>query len=291
MSTIDPKRWATQVRKLNLPDIEPAEFLAPPPAPPGSDPLTHHAVFGLLLWESSTQEAAAALKRILGVVVDYNELRVSRVDDIASWLGEKFPLAAERAMRLRATLSDIYSRQQTVQLSPMLLGSKKDTTQALAALEGITPFAVARVMALGLGRHAVPVDGRLLALLQRTKVATVSETSECASSQLAALTPEEGLIDVLARLQAWSDVEGTPAERKSEADLSKKASGKGTGADQQSVKDGSARRTGHASAHAAERVSEHETDRAAKAKAAAGDEKSPTRKGGARGRTTRRLRP
>ena len=212
MSAIDPKRWATLLRKLSLPAVEPAEFLAPPPAPPGSDPLTHHAVFGLLLWESSTQQAAAALKRILSVVVDYNELRVSRVDDIASWLGDKFPLTSNRALRIRAVLSDIYSRQQTVQLSPMLLGSKKDTTHALEALDGITPFAVARVMSLGLGRKAVPIDLRTLVLLQKSKVAGAGDTIESVSSQIAGLTTEESLIDSLARLQHWSDTEGTPGE-------------------------------------------------------------------------------
>ncbi|MFO0858161.1 MAG: hypothetical protein U0640_12485 [Phycisphaerales bacterium] len=217
MSAIDPKRWATLLRKLSLPAVEPAEFLAPPPAPPGSDPLTHHAVFGLLLWESSTQQAAAALKRILSVVVDYNELRVSRVDDIASWLGDKFPLASNRALRIRAMLSDIYARQQTVQLSPMLLGSKKDTTHALQALDGITPFAVARVMALGLGRKAIPLDLRTLALLHKSKVIGAADTIETASTQIAALTPEESLIDTLARLQHWSDTDGTPGEH---ADIS-----------------------------------------------------------------------
>lgn len=262
MSAIDPKRWATLLRKLSLPAVEPAEFLAPPPAPPGSDPLTHHAVFGLLLWESSSQQAAAALKRILAVVVDYNELRVSRVDDIASWLGDKFPLGANRALRIRAMLSDIYTRQQTVQLSPMLLGSKKDTTHALQALDGITPFAVARVLSLGLGRKSIPVDRRLAALLHKSKIVGASDTPETIASQIATLTGEDSLIDTLARLQHWSDTEGSTAEYPDLSPLSHP-----------------------------ETTTTQERQSATPAKPPTADSGTPSRKPSTRPRTTRRLRP
>ncbi len=277
MNAIDPKRWATLLRKLSLPPVEPSEFLAPPPAPPGSDPLTHHAVFGLLLWESSSQQAATALKRIMSVVVDYNELRVSRVDDIATWLGDKFPLASNRALRIRAMLSDIYTRQQTVQLSPMLLGSKKDPAHSLQALNGITPFAVARVISLGLGRKAIPVDRRLLALLLKTKHVGAHDTIDAVASQVASITSEDHLIDTLARLQHWSDAEGQPGE---DADLP-----------QIQLSD---HPSPHAHAKAAQTKkapTESEPHRVAESPASSASSTAPARKPAARPRTTRRLRP
>ena len=178
MSVLDAKRWPALLRKLRLPETAPAEFLSPPPAPPASDPLTHQAVYALLLWEASTSQAHAALRRVLSAVVDYNELRVCQAEHIAEWLGEKYPLAMERALRLRAFLEDVYQRQQSVQVSPLLLGSRKDTYQTLAALEGMTPFAAARVVALGLSRPACPIDERLLTLLRREKAVAADASVE-----------------------------------------------------------------------------------------------------------------
>ncbi len=213
MSVLDAKRWATLQRKLRLPEKDPAEFLSPPPAPPGSDPLTHQAVYALLLWEASTSQAHAALRRVLSAIVDYNELRVSQSHNIAEWLGEKYPLAVERALRMRALLSDIYQRQQSVQLSPLLLGSRKDTQQTLASLDGITPFATSRVLALGLARTACPVDERLLALLKGERAVTMDASVESVGMELGDMTSDENRVDLLARLQYWSDIDGKSPER------------------------------------------------------------------------------
>jgi endonuclease III len=175
--------------------------------------LTHQAVYALLLWEASTSQAHAALRRVLGAVVDYNELRVCQAEHVAEWLGEKYPLATERALRLRAFLGDVYERQQSVQLAPLLLGSRKDTHQTLAALEGMTAFAAARVVALGLSRSACPVDDRLLALLRREKAVLPDATPEAIGQELGDMAGDEGRIELLAKLQYWSDQEGHAPER------------------------------------------------------------------------------
>ena len=213
MSVLDAKRWPALLRKLRLPETAPAEFLSPPPAPPASDPLTHQAVYALLLWEASTSQAHAALRRVLSAVVDYNELRVCQAEHIAEWLGEKYPLAMERALRLRAFLEDVYQRQQSVQVSPLLLGSRKDTYQTLAALEGMTPFAAARVVALGLSRPACPIDERLLTLLRREKAVAADASVEAIGQELGDMAGDEGRVELLAKLQYWSDHEGHAPHR------------------------------------------------------------------------------
>lgn len=213
MSVLDAKRWPALLKKLRLPEGAPDEFLAPPPAPPASDPLTHQAVYALLLWEASTTQAHAAMRRVLSAVVDYNELRVCQSEHIAEWLGEKYPLAKERALRLRAFLGDVYERQQSVQVAPLLLGSRRDMYQTLVGLEGMTPFAAARVVALGLSRPACPVDERLLGLLRREKAVVADAGVEAIGQELGDMAGDEGRVELLARLQYWSDHEGHAPHR------------------------------------------------------------------------------
>ena len=130
---------------------------------PGGDPLIAQLIFSFLAWEASTHKAAAALKRIMAAVVDYNELRVCLPDELARVMGERYPRAVERASRLRASLNDLYRREHCVTLAPLAAMAKRDARGYLASLEGMPRFVADRVTLLAFEGHVFPIDERIAA--------------------------------------------------------------------------------------------------------------------------------
>lgn len=150
-------------------------------------------------------KADAAFKRLMHHVVDLNELRVCRPPELVSVLGKTYPLAEERAMRLKASLQEIYQREFAVSLDKCASLSKRDARRYLDTLEGMPPFVAARVVLMRLGGHAIPVDEKLLIRLVAKEV--VEPDYDCARAEgvLERHIKADHAIQIHLTLQAWAD--------------------------------------------------------------------------------------
>lgn len=215
MSAQDPaKSFQSLLKKLRSQyGAEPAEALAVEPGG-AADALTHQLVFGFLLWDASTTQAKSAFKRIGESFVDYNELRISLPGEIAAALGERHPLAAERAARLKATLQDVYRREHAITLAHVADASKRDARQYLESLDGMPGFVAARLIVFGLGGHAIPADQRLVDLLRGERAIPADDASvEDAPAWLERQVRANEAAAVASVLQAWSDDKGSTPRR------------------------------------------------------------------------------
>jgi endonuclease III len=170
-----------------------------------ADPVVREVLYSLLVWETSSSNARTAFRKLTETFLDVNHLRVAMPDEIAAALGDRYPRAVERASRLRAVLFDIFKRENGLQLSRVTAASKRDARTYLDSLEGIPPFAAARVAAVSMGVHAFAVDDRLLRLLVSEKVIGPTLSASEAGRWLEHHVPvaeSEGLTDIL---QHWSD--------------------------------------------------------------------------------------
>jgi len=148
--------------------VEGASVLTLPPvvgAPATDADPVREPVYSLLLWEAGTTKATAAAKRLAEGVVDVNELRSCLEDEIVRLIGPRYPRAAERAARLRASLHQIYRDGNTVSLARLESMSKREARAYLEGIEGVPSFVSARVLLVNLGGHAFPLDRRLHRLL------------------------------------------------------------------------------------------------------------------------------
>lgn len=154
---------------------------APPELPDEDDPLSV-LIVSFLLWESSTPAALRAYRRFKRSFVDYNDLRVSLPHEITEWLGMRDALALERSQRLRATLNDLFRRENAVTLDKLYEGRKREVREYLEGLEGMTPYVSARIALLAFDAHAIPVDEQLRMVLiandAADDAADVVETSQ-----------------------------------------------------------------------------------------------------------------
>lgn len=136
-----------------------------PEAPPAAPDLVELLVHSFLVWEATRAQADAALARIRSATVSFNEFRVCLVKEVVDLVGPRYPLAQERAIRVRAAINDLFRREHSVSLDRAGGMSKRDARVYIESLQGMVPFVSARVALLGLDVHAVPVDEQTLAAL------------------------------------------------------------------------------------------------------------------------------
>jgi hypothetical protein len=217
VSVTDPaKGFQALLRKLKV-KPDPADAAASHAAAEPSDEarvtrareLLDLLIHSFMLWEATQRDAKAAVRRLDESFVDANELRIALPHESAKVLGDRYPLAAERCLRLRATLHDLYRREHRVTLLPLLAAPKREARAYLESLEGMPTFVAARLAVLGLGVHAVPVDWRLSDLLLAHKALPADYADPgAASSWLERHVRAGEAVAMTHALQSWSDDKG-----------------------------------------------------------------------------------
>ncbi len=177
---------------------------------PRHDPVTQ-LVLAFLEWDASPKQAEAAHQRLMSIVVDNNDLRVSHPDEVVAVIGERYPKAAERAHRLREVLQDIFIREHAVSLEGLGKRSKKEIHHYLSSLKGVTPYVAAQVMLLCFDVHAVPVDEPLARLLKKEGVVDPEASVEAIRGFLERHVKAAEAVEVHAVLRAWVDAAGSRA--------------------------------------------------------------------------------
>ena len=126
--------------------------------------------------EGTTQEDAdRAYARLRKTFVDWNEVRVSTVQEVADIL-RPLPGPGARAKRMIALLQAVFEERYSFDLSDVVKKGLKDTARKLRYYkEGVNDFAVAWVMQRTLGGHAIPIDGPTHRVLVRLGIVEPGE--------------------------------------------------------------------------------------------------------------------
>ncbi len=130
-----------------------------------ADPIRCLAL-GILGSDGGPDRAERQLKKALGVVVDWNEIRVSNVHEVAELLGDTGTESLRRCQNLLDALRSIYDRENKMSLDrPKSLG-RREARQYLETLKGVDEYAVAYVVLWSFGGHAIPVWNNVLGVLR-----------------------------------------------------------------------------------------------------------------------------
>lgn len=132
-----------------------------------ADPLIRELVFSLLLWESSIEHAKTAVEQIRENLIDLNELRVCTPEELSGILGARYPRSLDRSRRLIGILNAIFSKENSLSLVHLREMTKREAIDYFDSIDGLPAYAASRVILLGLGWHAFPIDDRLTKLLSR----------------------------------------------------------------------------------------------------------------------------
>lgn len=198
-----------------------------PERQPAPDDPVEELIWAYLLWDSTESKASHAFKRITSSVVDFNELRVTLPAEIAAMLGERYPLVEERSVRLRASLDDIFRSEHCVSLMALKQLSKREAKQRLESIHAIPPFVVSRVLLMGLGGHATPIDQTTLDMMIDEGLLDSDITVDEANTMLPRHIKAADAIDAHLLIRQW--VESPPVkDRKSSTPKTKTTAKKST---------------------------------------------------------------
>lgn len=164
------KRLCTQIKKD---DTVPAEFEQ-------RKPLVE-LLLGCLSEHTTESKAITALHKLETYFVDFNELRVARLDESIEALGKTYPHARDVATTLSKVLKSVQDKLDELDLDFLLEGGKRDAKSFLEELEGVTPYIVAWVMLRSLGAHAFPVNEQMMTMLREEEV--ISPNADVAEVQ------------------------------------------------------------------------------------------------------------
>jgi endonuclease-3 len=133
-------------------------------------PLLEEIIYAICREGSTPAEADAAYTRLRKTFIDWNEIRVSTVQEVGEIL-RPLPNPGTRAKRIIALLQEVFEATYTFDLSEVCKKGLKDTARKLRFYkESVNDYAVAWVIQRTLGGHAIPLDEPTLRVLTRLGV-------------------------------------------------------------------------------------------------------------------------
>src|SRR5262249_29159111 len=133
-------------------------------------PLLEELIYAICREGSTAADADAGYARLRKAFIDWNEVRVSTVQEVADVLR---PLSGSgtRAKRIIGLLQEVFEQAYTFDLGDLGKKGLKDTARKLRFYkEGVNDYAVAWVIQRTLGGHAIPLDEPTLRVLRRLGV-------------------------------------------------------------------------------------------------------------------------
>ncbi len=199
-----PATPAGNVTKLNA-LVRAAKAAAKGVTPPEPlDPIAQ-LIVSFLSWNASTKLADQAYAKLMTELVDHHDLRVSHAHEVVTLIGEDYPSAYERCMRLKECLHEVYLREFDLVAKSIGTKGKKDQRQYWESLPGVAPYVSSRVLLLCYEHATMPVDDKLCALLVAEGVFAEDVSPAEAERFIVANIKSDQALEVHTGLQAWCD--------------------------------------------------------------------------------------
>lgn len=142
---------------------------------PKIEPVSHDdpvdgLIYGIVSEKMSASAAEAAMKAIRRTFINWNDLRVSRAEEIVEALGADTAAGRNTASVLTTTLRTVFDMHHTVSLQSLKKLGKRPAKQAIEKLGGLSRFTVNYCMLTSLQAHAIPLTEPMLGYLKQHKL-------------------------------------------------------------------------------------------------------------------------
>ena len=123
-------------------------------------------VYASISEHTTVSTANAAYKRIFRHFVDFNDLRVSRAEEVIDVLGAVGTDIEKIVKTLKSPLQAVFNKYDRPSLVDLNEMGKRQAREILGKLESINPFVVDYVVLTALKGHAIPLTGRMIEYLR-----------------------------------------------------------------------------------------------------------------------------
>lgn len=179
----------------------------------GKFSLLEAVVYGICHEGSTREQANQAMSRFKDQFFDWNEVRVSALDEIRDVLAG-LPDPEARARRIRRFLRQLFRKTYGFNLDPLSKKPQKDAVKQLKEYEAFqSHYVVATVIQQALGGHAIPIDASLRRVLARLRVTDAGLDDEALRGTLERAVPKNkggDFLDLFQELAHDVCVEGEP---------------------------------------------------------------------------------
>ena len=182
------------------------------------DPVTHELVFSMLLWEAPRDRARRGMEKLCDTFVDCNEMRVCVPTEITAELGTRYPRARDRSERLIGSLRALAAAFPGLELSELRNIDKREARRVLGEIDQLPEFVRSRILLLGLGAHAIPVDGKTGRALAKAGFVRGPWDPDAIATTLERAVRSAESVWFHTKLEHWLDARGTDAKRERRED-------------------------------------------------------------------------
>lgn len=137
---------------------------------PAYDDPAEALICGIISEKLSESATNRALREIRTAFVDWNDLRVARVEEIAEAIGGKVTSGRDAAFALTAALRGIYDEHHRISLAVLKKLGKRPARQGLEKLPGVSRFVINYCMLTSMEAHAVPLTPQMIEYLRRNDI-------------------------------------------------------------------------------------------------------------------------
>jgi endonuclease III len=127
-------------------------------------------ISGIISEKLSEKETESALKKFSEYFVDWNDLRVSRIEEIAEILGADTVQNREIALSITKVLQRIFDENHQISLELLQKSGKRQARQKLEKMEDMSLFAIDYCMLTALGSHAIPLTEKMIEYLKTNEL-------------------------------------------------------------------------------------------------------------------------
>jgi endonuclease III len=128
-----------------------------------------HLLYAVVREGTTHEKADKAFQNLKEKFVDWNEVRVSTVQELCDAMGP-LPEVATRAQRLIGILQEWFELTYSFDMEEVAKKGLKEGAKKISRLNDADDYSVAWVMQNGLGGHAIPLDGPSIRVLRRLGV-------------------------------------------------------------------------------------------------------------------------
>ncbi|MBN1392355.1 MAG: hypothetical protein JW947_06075 [Sedimentisphaerales bacterium] len=178
-----------------------------------------YAIISSALTENETQ---SAMKRFADYFIDWNDLRISRVEEIIDVLGPETHAARDIASALTSALRAVFGKYNMVSLKTLTKISKRPARTILEKIEGANRFVVDYCMLTSLQGHAIPLTPKMIEYLKNNELVHAAATEGEIEGFLARQIPAENAYEFYYLLRCESESHREKGKKKA----ARKAKGK-----------------------------------------------------------------
>jgi len=159
-----------------------------------------------IISERMTESAAQrAFKEICRSFVDWNDLRVSRVEEVAEALGRHTASSRATALALTAALRGIYDEYHRISLQALKKLGKRPARQDLEKIQGVSRFVINFCLLTSLEAHAIPLTEPMADYLKRNGIIDANADDEDLEGFLTRCVPAKNAYEFYLLLRRESE--------------------------------------------------------------------------------------